>query len=101
MELVEQGGRVLLKVAGPVRLGEVDSLHELCLAASETGLDVTLSLEAAEHLHAAALQSLRALQRHVESNGRAFIVVEASEAARASLALSGLSHWLPPTSEQD
>jgi anti-anti-sigma regulatory factor len=94
MELTQQAGKARLLVDGPVRLGEAAELHTLSLAAVETGLDVVLALGQAEHLHAAAVQVLRALERHLERHGRRFVVEEASERAAAALVLSGLSHWL-------
>jgi anti-anti-sigma regulatory factor len=94
MQLTQQAGKARLEVDGPVRLGETAELHSLSLAAVETGLDVVLALGEAEHLHAAAIQVLRALERHLERHGRGFAVESASDRAAAALVLCGLSRWL-------
>lgn len=93
---VSSDEETLLPVAGPVRLGEVASLHERCLAAVEAGLPLRVDLENAEHLHAAALQVLRATELALGARGLPFRVQPVSAAAQHSLTLSGLTEWLEP-----
>ena len=100
MELRECPDAVHLHVTGPVRLGETATLQELCINALERGQDVVVDLSTAEHLHAAALQILRALEIRLTAVGRSFAVAAPSSKAATAIDLGGLGRWLSQVKEQ-
>jgi ABC-type transporter Mla MlaB component len=87
-------GKALLILEGPIRLAQVAELLEHVRAAAANGCDVEVDLGAAEHLHAAGLQILRALERNTLQQHRKFRILAASESARNALELCGLGSWL-------
>jgi anti-anti-sigma factor len=99
MELTHREGQVCISIDGPVRLGETAELHTLSLAAVEAGVDVVVDLTEADHLHAAALQVLRALEVHLHKHGRNFCIRAPSERAARAVRLVGLGEWLHPLKE--
>ncbi|MFM2419386.1 MAG: hypothetical protein RL385_4109 [Pseudomonadota bacterium] len=99
MELTHRAGQVCISIDGPVRLGEAAELHTLSLAAVDAGVDVVVELAEADHLHAAALQVLRALEVHLHKYGRKFSVRAPSERAARAMQLVGLGEWLQPLKE--
>jgi ABC-type transporter Mla MlaB component len=97
MEIEQHADRTRLIVRGPVRLGEVQELLDSARAADALGRDIELDLAAAEHMHVAAWQVLRALERSTLQRGQCFRATDASETALAMLELLNLGAWLVGT----
>ena len=83
----------MLKIEGPVRLAEADELLECAKTLAADSDSVELDLSCAEHIHAAGLQILRALEQLCVAQGRPFRVSVVSEKASDALALCGLDRW--------
>ena len=84
-----------LTLSGPVRLADATLLLERARALAGAGPAV-LEVDAAgaEHVHAAGLQILVALDKRLAASGRSLRIVNASGAARDALVLCGLDRWL-------
>jgi ABC-type transporter Mla MlaB component len=97
IELGEKAaGWKVLKIEGPVRLAETEALLQRARTLAADGDGLELDLGSAEHIHAAGLQILRALERHCQAQDRPFRLGTVSDKARDALALCGLGHWLEP-----
>lgn len=94
-------GWKVLRIEGPVRLVEAEELlqHAKAFAADSGGLQ--LDLGSAEHIHAAGLQILRALERFCHAENRPFKLGDVSDKAGDALALCGLGSWLGLTRDID
>jgi anti-anti-sigma regulatory factor len=92
--ITDTADKTRLIIEGPIRLAQVAELLELARAAAANGGDVEIDLAAAEHLHTAGLQILRALEQSTLQKHWQFSVLGASESARNALELCGLAGWL-------
>ena len=87
-------GWTVLRIEGPVRLAEAAELLQQARTVAATSGGLELDLGAAEHIHAAGLQILRALERQWRAANRPFRLGAVSDKAGDALALCGLGHWM-------